>query len=915
MPDNTSNSGLNQVLGNVPSATSVVGENASIESTRARTIAINENTVAIERNIKAQEKLSQTALDSSRQMTSALEQHAQAVKSNADIIGKGNRAIGDSYAESAKRITQSLKELQREDFWGKIQQGIQKVVGVADSINKTLVELNKTVLDTTNSMGVMASSTGAILDGQVKLGGQLKNVNLSYREMNDAIGKISLSGRITNEEARRLFTSLTAVGVSARDVSDIFTKTDGVLGLINSGFLKAEDASSLAQDAITGMGKSAQVAEQQMMRIVTTTSKLNESFGKGTFSTQQMVKGVLSLQQSLRFIETDLERLPTYLASFAGAAKKYQDLTKGKGISQEAAIELGKQQMGAVASMDIARATFLGQKAGMGGGLLAGERFLRLDPADRVSKMNKVLLKESGMEAISDEELERVEKTDPVRASMLAEKRALQVNLLKVGTPGLDDQRGRKLLNVISAGGGKAEMEKVLKTDEQQYKEDLKKYLENSVKTNENQTTTIKEWYEKWKEYILGKAQAATGGWANIAASITSAAGQIGLFALGLRGLGLGKAAGKGVSWAGKMLSGGTAARTTAAISTLSKTFPKTASALSSTANVLAKAIPGLSKVAPLATKAAPAMKFLPGVGLAASGAYEIYHASSGNQGAGLFGKKNRSAWSAGGMADDALIMAAGTTYGGPIGTAATGLALAGIRAYGAQVARGQAKESLREGVDIAGAVYGKSGSDKFKDFAKSHADTYKDIAESNMGGWWGRDKTFKETYGGASSEQKKAMDDAFKAYIDTAKAGDTNEAKRYLGQIRSFISTETKTEDALNLWMKQNRPDLGTLDKNTSIDDMTRILGARENSAEANLTDEQKRDVEKMRKIQSQEDLDKIIKERKEKEEAAKKQPEVNLTASTYLDGAVIARAVAKHLLSNGIFTPGNNANLAGVS
>lgn len=930
MPNDSSGQ-LNSILGNAQSAAKVAGENNSLETqqkqielTKEHTAAINEKTAAIREQIKVEERLNKTALDSARQITSAHEKIAREIKANNDKIIESNRALGDSALDMAKKETRALNEMNkaRDDFWGKVRQGVQLVKGFADNVNKTLVELNKVVLDTTNSMGVMASSTGDILSGQVKLNGQLKNVNLSYKEMNDAIGKISLSGRITSDEAKRLFTSLTAVGVSARDVSDIFTKTDGVLGLINSGFLKTEEASSLVQDAITGMGKSAEVAERQMMGIVAITGKLNDSFGKGTFSTHQMIKEILSLQQSLRFIETDLERLPVYLASFAGAAKKYKDVT-GKGISQEAAIELGKQQMGATTSMDIARASFLGQKAGLGPGLLGGEKFFALDPQKRVSMMKDVLLRESGMNAISDEEMERAEKIDPVRAAKLAEKRQLQVGLLKEFT-GVDDQRGRKLLNLYSQNADKKTIEEELKTDEQRYKDDVRKYLEASAKDNATQTQTIKEWYEKWKDYILGKAQAATGGWANLGAAVVSAAASLGTLALQFRGLKFGTQAaswtGRAASWIGRAAAGGTASRAASLMNTFATTFPKTTSALSSTANVLAKVVPGLSRVAPVATKAAPFLKFAPGVGLAIAGASELYAASSGNQAAGLFGKKNRSAWSMGGMADDAMIMGAGTLYGGPIGTAATGLALAGIRAYGAHVARGQAKESLREGVDFAGAVYGKSGSQKFKDFARSHSDTYKDIAESNLGGWWGRNKSFGETYGGASSEQKTAMDDAFKAYIEAAQVGDKNEAKRYMGQIRSFISPETKTIDALNVWLKQNRKDLGTVSESASGDfnDITRVIGARENTWDAGLDEKKKEEINRIRKAAEEGKLEEEIERQKKEAEALaekkKQQEEINLTAVTNLDGVVIARTVAKHLMSGGIFAPGNNANLAGI-
>jgi hypothetical protein len=907
MPD-TPNQSLNQALGNPQSAANIAGENASLEALREKISVTKEYTAALEENVKALEKTNRKVVDSSQQISSALGQQSREIKSYADKTAAGNRVIGDSFAEASKRTTQSLKEMEkalRDDFWGKFKQGLQAINNVATSGNEIFVEYNKNIIDTTNSMGMMSSSTGAIISGQTKLNGQLRNVNISYKEQVEAMGKMSLSGRITDAEAKRLFTSLSAVGVSARDAADIFTKTDGVLGLVNSGFLDLGESSNLVQDAITGMGKSAQVAEQQMMRIITVTSKLNASFGQGTFSTHQMAKEILSLQQSLRFIETDLERLPVYLASFAGAAKKYKDAT-GKGVSQEAAIELGKQQMGATASMDIAHATFLGQKARMGRGLLAGERFLALDPADRVSAMNKVLLGESKRGAISDEEIARTGRIDPMRASKLAETRQLQVQLLKLGTPGLDDQRGRKLLNLLSEKADKGKIEEVLKTGAQKDMEDLKKHLKDSETTNAAQLQSLNEIKNDLKNYIFGKTQAETKGWANVASVILGAAAQIGMVALSLRGLGFGKAA----SWAGGLFKSGKAVSTTAALTGEAATVAGGAAKVGGLvkAGGLAKGGGLLKPLATVASKfpkiAAAAKiggKALPVLGLGYTAYDEVSSAISGDQAGGLWAGKNRSPYSVGGFTEDLATIGSGAALGAQfgghpgaiVGAATTAVGLAGVRAYGAQVARNQAAESLREGVKIAGAIYGKSGSDKFKEFAKGHEDVFKDIAASNMGGWWGRDKTFTETYSGSSSEQKKAIDDTFKAYIETAKTGDKNEAKRYLGQIRSFIPTETKTEDALNVWLKQNRKDLGTVDKNTNLDDMTRILGAREGRWDAGLTSEEAAEVAKIKPSKTMEEIEKEKREEeKEKKKAAKDQT-INLTSNLRLpNGAVVALA-----------------------
>jgi exonuclease VII small subunit len=990
-------SSIQQVLGEMNSTIQALGEGSKsqLESAKALTEAVRSFSQAMRES-------SSTAKDQGRAVESSVNQITQAYGK----LDQATKTFGEDGKKSAKEVKQSLEgvgdslekvnKTMRESSWDKFAQVFTKLASVGDKYDAIMVKMNQTMVDSTNAFGLMGNSTKDLLTGMAKLDNVNGRVSLSMQELNESINAITLSSRLSYDEALNLSKGMSQVGIGTAVTKEIFEDTGGALGIVNAGLLDLNETSSLVQDAIAGMGKSSEEAKKQLLGIAGVTTKVNEGFGKGTYSAHQMRTALLGLQQSLRYVETDITRLPAYLGSFAAAAKQFKQAT-GRGISQEAAVQLAQQQMGAVAGMGIAHAAFFGQEGGMGGGLLAGERFLALDPTEKAKKMQQILMRQSGSEAISS--VAAIQGGEGA-----AEKRAQQAAL--VGKfMGMGEPQARAFLDVISKQGGvgQVEIEAALKSKEEASRDEMVGYLKKASFTAVTQLKTVAQMRDDLHKIAANTLNAMTEGWAGVGAKILSTlaiiggamtvGSQIKNFTSGMGGpggagggggvpggprapvtpaktrlgrfrqrvTGAGRSVGRGLSSptamyatilgslgislystmsaaeadekiakvpaaaAGKIsqheadsisdhiddqfeksqakvetanatLIGGSAA---VGIGTglAGAMRPGVNATLETGADVtkasLLSKIPGVNKAMELASRASGVISKVPylgaGLGVASKGLNlagralgpigmgltgidEIQAAREGRGPESLFGDSYL-----GEVGDNLTRMSSGLAFG-PLGMAAMGVGMAGVRGYGAYKAIGGAREGEMQGVDLASNRH--RNQDQYQSMMARRSYIYKDLAKDNVG-FFGGSRSFESEYSGASEEQKAAMDEAFERYFGAKAQKDVKGANAYMGAITSFAPHSEKQEDILKEWLKQKG-----------------ISGSPMNAGDAARIAE---DIEK-------------VKQKANKDEEAKKASKVpqhtdhQLLApiNVMIDGDVITRIIAKTAINKGMLAPG---------
>lgn len=442
---------------------------------------------------------------SSQRITGQMQQSTAAIEKQAESARKVERNISDlgkSYNEFGN-VTQSVNEsLRRDNIWEQIARGARGAQRLLENLNQTVVQHRRAIVDATTAMGIYGRYTGDIISGNEKL-------TVSYSQVTDAINTMAQSGRITLQEAQTTYTRFAESGINVLNTMQLLSNpASGALGLVNSGFLKLDEVTQLATVAMNELGSSVQSTEGMLLRIADSATRVNEEFGGSVLSTHQLAREVLTLQQSFRFLSTDVETLPGTIAAFAQAAESVRRAT-GRGVTGRVAAELGRQYAQNVSQFGLENRVFFGQMAGMGQGIAAGEQFrmtLQERPGEALANVIQQIQRISGTRILGQEDYSLALGRGGMQAEAVAQQRAMQSQLIQQFMGG-NEQQAMAFLDLM---GNEEAQQRMLETMRETSKDPLDKigeYLKQSEVTNKYHLQTSRELVEEFQKGLTLHAE------------------------------------------------------------------------------------------------------------------------------------------------------------------------------------------------------------------------------------------------------------------------------------------------------------------------------------------------------------------------------------------------------------------------